>query len=80
MLTYRVSRVRVRVSVEMRVRFRSSVSGMMDRRSCKYELVPRSEQFECQVQRSKVKVTVDKNALCIPIIPSSDGMERARCK
>jgi len=30
-------------------------------------LVPRSDEFECQGQRSKVKVSRDKNALCTSI-------------
>ena len=41
-------------------------------------LVPRSDEFECQGQRSRLPGT--KNALCTRIAPGSDGMERARCK
>jgi len=43
-------------------------------------LVPCSDAFECHSQRSKVKVTRDKKALCTPITPGSDGMEHAGCK
>jgi len=32
-------------------------------------LVPRSDEFECQGQKSKVKATRDKNALCTHDIP-----------
>jgi len=62
----------------------SNISGTAERISAKFTgktcLVPCSEEFECQGQRSKVKVTRHKNALCTPITPGSDGMERARCK
>jgi len=37
-------------------------------------LVPRSDEFECQGQRSKIKVTGDKKELHTPIGPGSDGM------
>jgi len=44
-------------------------------------LVPRSGEFECQDQRSKVKVTGTKKMRCVlPSPPGSDGMEHARCK
>ena len=44
-------------------------------------LVPRrSDEFEGQGQRSKVKVARDKNALSAPVTPSSVRMICARCK
>jgi len=51
----------------------SNMSGTAERICAKFIsktcLVPRSEEFECQGQRSKVNVTRDKNALCTPITP-----------
>jgi len=62
----------------------SNISGTAEQICAKFTgktcLVPGTEEFECQSQRSKVKVTRDKNTLCTPITPGGDGMERARCK
>jgi len=44
-------------------------------------LVPRSDEFECQVSTSKVKGHEgQKMRSALPSPPSSDGMECARCK
>jgi len=61
---------------------RSNISGT-DEQICatftvKTCLVPRSDAFECQRQRSEVKVTRDKNALCTAV--TSVRTVCARCK
>ena len=43
-------------------------------------MVPRSDEFECQGQRSKVKVTRDKKRAVHSHHPGSLRMVRARCK
>jgi len=76
--------------------FESNISGTAERICAKFTgktcLVPRSVDIECQCQRSKVKVTRDKNALLaaittgrqrtcsIPSLPGGDfGGLRAVC-
>jgi len=61
-----------------------NISGTAERICAKFtektSFVPRSDEFECHCQRSKVKVTRDKNALCTSItLPGSDEMVRFRC-
>jgi len=62
----------------------SNISGKAEMICAKFTektcLVRRSDESECQGQRSKVKVTREKNALCTAITPGSDEMERAGCK
>ena len=52
-----------------------NISGTAKRIYAKFTgktcLVSRSDKFECQGQRSKVKVSRDKNALCAPITPAT---------
>ena len=51
----------------------SNISGTDERICAKFTgktcLVPRSDEFECQTQSLKVKVTRDKNARCTPVTP-----------
>ena len=58
----------------------SNISGTAERICTKFTgntcLVPRSDEFECQGQRSRSPGT--KNALYPPITPGNDGMERAQ--
>ena len=53
----------------------SNISGTAERICAKFTrktcLVPRSDEFECQGQRSNTKVTRDKKALYIPSHPSA---------
>jgi len=63
----------------------SNISGTAERICAKLTgktcLVLRSKVFECQGQRSKVKVTRDKKrAVHSSPPPGSDKMERTRCK
>ena len=55
-------------------RIAERICAKFTRKTC---LVHRSDEFEGQGQRSKVKVTRDKSWLCTTIALGSDGMERA---
>ena len=62
----------------------SNISRTAERICAKFTgktcLVPRSEEFKCQSQRSKIKVTRNKNAFSTPVTLGSVRMVSARCK
>jgi len=54
------------------------ICAKFTRKTC---LVLRSDEFECQVPKSKIKVTRDKKRAVHPQHPRGmDGMERPRCR